>query len=142
MTDRVVSTYLQQALQEVSERVQRKRGTVLFRRGDEAAGMYIVVRGRVVLDLGVDSVSGSSCGPGALVGLPSTLTGKNYGMTATVSEDACLSFIPLSALRSLLKHRPDLCRVLLAMLGKIIADNKDQQQRLFNGDQYTISHTG
>lgn len=142
MADRVISIYLQQALEHIGERFQKKKGTVLFRRGENPAGMFIVTSGRVSLDLGVDSGGASCCGPGALVGLPSTLTGNNYGMTATVTEDASLIFITPSALNSLLRTRPDLCRLLLAMLGKIIADNQDQQRRSANGDQHTVAHTG
>jgi hypothetical protein len=35
--------------------------------------MFVVLSGKVSLDLGVDSVLGRIYGPGALVGLPSTL---------------------------------------------------------------------
>ena len=47
--------------------------------------MFVVLSGKVRLDLGVDSAVGRTCGQGALVGLPSTLTRQHYSMTATVT---------------------------------------------------------
>jgi hypothetical protein len=43
--------------------------------------------------LGDNSAFDRSYGPGALVGLPSTLNRRNYFMTATVTEDAELVMI-------------------------------------------------
>jgi CRP-like cAMP-binding protein len=85
--------------------------------------MFVVLGGKVRLDLGVDSAIGRTCGPGALVGLPSPLTRNNYSMTATVTEDAELGFWSPDALDSLLHNRPDLWQPLLAILGERIAEN-------------------
>jgi hypothetical protein len=42
--------------------------------------MFLVLRGRVSLDFGVDDSSplNKTYGPGALIGLPATLTGRTY----------------------------------------------------------------
>jgi len=92
MADDAASANLQHVLEQRSERVCKPRSTVLFRRGDKASGMFVVLSGKVSLDLGVDSALCRTYGPGALVGLPSTLTRNNYSMTATVTEDAELVF--------------------------------------------------
>jgi len=92
MADDTTSAILQHILEQGSEMVLKPRSTVLFRRGGKASGMFVVLSGKVSLDLGVDSVLGRIYGPGALVGLPSTLTRNNYSMTATVTEDAELVF--------------------------------------------------
>ncbi len=65
---------LKQALEDGSDRIHRKKSVVLFRRGERAAGMFVILRGKVTLDYGADSACSRCCGPGALVGLPSTLT--------------------------------------------------------------------
>jgi CRP-like cAMP-binding protein len=71
-------------------RFNEPKQTVLFRRGEAAFGMFLVLEGKVSLDFGVDGSNplNRAYGPGALVGLPATLTGHNYSMTATVTEDA------------------------------------------------------
>lgn len=86
------SFHLKQALEEGSEGIHRQKSAVLFRPGEKAAGMFLVLGGKVTLDYGADSVCSRSFGLGALVGLPSTLTSNDYRMTATVTEDADLSF--------------------------------------------------
>ena len=72
------SVNLLYVLKQQSEKVRKPSSTVLFRRGDKAAGMFVVLSGKVRLDLVVDSAVGRTCGQGALVGLPSTLTRQKY----------------------------------------------------------------
>ena len=126
------SFHLTQELEEGSERVHKQKSTVLFRRGDKAAGMYVVLSGKVTLDYGAESACGRSYGPGALVGLPSTLTLNNYSMTATVTEDAVLSFWSPRRLQLLLRQRPGLCRVLMAILKEKIAENHAMEMRVLS----------
>jgi len=128
-----VSANLRYILERESEKLRKAKSTVLFRRGEKAAGMFVVISGKVTLDLGVDSVLGRTCGPGALVGLPSTLTRHNYSMTATVTEDAELGFWSPGALDSLLRKRPDLCQPLLAILGGRIAQSHEVERALPTG---------
>jgi CRP-like cAMP-binding protein len=125
MVGETASAHLRFILEQQGERVRKLRSTVLFRRGDKASGMFVVLSGKVSLDLGVDSALSRSHGTGALVGLPSTITRQNYSMTATVTEDAELGFWTPDALESLLRDQPDLCQPLLVMLGKKVADNHD-----------------
>ena len=77
------------AMEQRCERVRMPRPTVLFRRGELAFGMFLILRGTVSLDFGVESVAGlaSVYGPGALIGLPATLAGRNYSRTATATRD-------------------------------------------------------
>ncbi len=84
MAHNTASANLQHVLEERSEKIRKPRSTVLFRRGERASGMFVVLSGKVSLDLGVDSALSRTYGSGALVGLPSTLTRNNYSMTATL----------------------------------------------------------
>ncbi len=113
-----IASDLYAALEQHCERVSKPRSSVLFRRGEKALGVFLVLRGTVSLDFGVDgsAVLASTYGPGALVGLPATLTKGTYSMTATVSDDAELGFLTTDALLSLLRTYPELCRGLLRVL--------------------------
>ena len=97
--------------------------------------MFVVLSGKVSLDLGVDSAVGRTCGQGALVGLPSTLTRNNYSITATVTEDAELCYWSPDALDCLLRTHPDFCQPLLAILGAKIAENHEVERALLTRDQ-------
>jgi CRP-like cAMP-binding protein len=100
------------------EKVQKIRHTILFKRGQLCFGMFLVLRGTVSLDFGVDGSSplNKAYGPGALIGLPATLTGRTYSMTATVTDDAELGFVSSEALKALLHEQPQACQELLTML--------------------------
>ena len=126
---------LQTTLRHHGETIRKAEKDVLFRRGQKAVGMFVIVRGRVSLDFGVDSAFARVYGPGALVGLPATLTRRNYAMTATVTEDAELVFWSLSELDSLLQKRSDFCRQLLEILGERMAENHKMMKALLSKDQ-------
>lgn len=117
MAGDIASANLQTILEQRSEKVRKPRFNVLFRHGDRALGMFVVLSGKVSLGFGDNSDFDRSYGPGALVGLPSTLTRHNYNMTATVTEDAEFGFSNPDALDSLLRKHPELCQPLLAILG-------------------------
>jgi CRP-like cAMP-binding protein len=123
---------LHMALEERCERVRKSRSTVLFRRGEKAFGMFLILKGTVSLDFGVDSSVGlaNTYGPGALVGLPATLTGRDYSMTATVTDDAELGFLTARAVESLLREQPDLCQQLLTILSAKIAHTEQLTKAL------------
>jgi CRP-like cAMP-binding protein len=120
------------------EAVRKAKTDVLFRRGQKAVGMFVIVRGKVSLDFGVDSAFARVYGPGALVGLPATLTRRHYAMTATVTEDAELAFWSLRDLDSLLQERPDFCRQLLEILGERMAENQKMMKAMLRKDQQPL----
>jgi len=114
--------------------IRKVKTDVLFQRGQKAVGMFVIVRGRVSLDFGVDSAFARVYGPGALVGLPATLTRRNYAMTATVTEDAELVFWSLRDLDALLQKRSDFCRQLLEILGERMAENQKMMKAMLRKD--------
>jgi len=118
-----VSIDLYACLERCCVKASKARTTVLFRRCDNAFGMFLVLKGTVALDLGVDGPQsfGTLCGPGALVGLPATLTKGTYSMTATVTDEAELGFISTESLFSLLREYPELCQQLLGILSEKMA---------------------
>jgi CRP-like cAMP-binding protein len=141
MTQYTAPADLQTALKQNCERVRRRRGSVLFRRGENALGMFVVLAGKVTLDFGVDSKFARSYGPGALVGLPATLTRRTYSMTATVIDDAELGFWSLDDLDLLLQRRRDFCRQLLVILGERMAENRQMAKALLAKDEQPEQHS-
>ena len=133
----IAGSDLYAALEPRCERVRKQRSTVLFRRGEKAFGVFLVLRGTVRLDFGVDTSTAlaSACGPGALVGLPASLSRTNYSMTATVTDDAELGFLSLEALVSLLRKHPELCRQLLTILGAKVAQSEQVTKALLRKER-------
>jgi CRP-like cAMP-binding protein len=121
---------LQFALEQRCEKVHGCKSFVLFRRGEKASGLFVVISGEVSLDFGADSPLARSYGSGALLGLPATITRSTYSMTATVTENAELGFLTTEALDSLLHERPALCQQLLAILAERVIENNEMQKAL------------
>lgn len=115
MANGTVSLNLRTALEQSCQRVSKTRSGVLFRRGEKAFGIFLVLSGTIKLDFGVDTPHARCYGPGALVRLPATLTKQNYSTTATVTDNAELGFVPPEVLDSLLRKDPDLCSELLTI---------------------------
>ena len=126
---------LKALLCERCERVQKTRHTILFKRGEASFGMFLVLAGTVSLDFGVDGSSplNKAYGPGALVGLPATLTGRSYSMTATVTDGAELGFISSATLKALLRSQPQACHELLTMLTAKIAQTDEITRAAIGG---------
>ena len=135
MSIHTAAANLEFVLEKGCERISRSKFTVLFRRGDKCFGMFIVLKGKVSLDVGTDSPLARSYGPGALIGLPATLSGLNYSMSATVMEDAELGFWSREELDTLLGARPDLCQQLLAVVAARLAENQAMLKALLRGDK-------
>jgi CRP-like cAMP-binding protein len=130
MSDATSDATLQTILEERGEKIRMPKGTVLFRRGAKATGMFLVLTGKLSLDFGTGSALTLSYGPGTLVGLPATVTRRNHSMTATVKEDAQLGFWSPEALDSLLRDRPGLYQDLLTILVDRMAENRESLKKL------------
>jgi CRP-like cAMP-binding protein len=132
---------LQIALEQRCEKMRKTKGSVLFRRGEKAAGLFVVLSGKVSLDLGVDTAFGRAYGSGALLGLPATLTKRDYSMTATVTENAEVGFCSAQALDLLLRQRPDLSQELLAILAERMAENQQIVKAILGGESPPLQRT-
>ena len=99
--------------------------------------MFLIFKGTVSLDFGVDGSVGlaSAYGPGALLGLPATLTRRDYSMTATVTDDAELGFLTTQVLESLFRSHPELCQELLAILSAKVGHTEEVTKVLFRKEK-------
>jgi CRP-like cAMP-binding protein len=95
--------------------------------------MFVVLSGRVSLDVGIASPFARSYEAGALLGLPATISRREYSMTATVTEDAELALWAADELESLLRMNPSLCQELLAIMAERVAANHEVMKALLRG---------
>lgn len=115
-------TELAAELDRVASTVTLRKGTALFHCGDVLSGVFIVRRGSVTM-----SVDGQhaiypprTLGPGEIAGLPATLTGY-YSLTARVTEDSELGFIPGPRVTDILECSPRLCMFAMRLMSEEIA---------------------
>lgn len=113
------------ALQHLGSAEIRRKGTVLFREGDPARGVYLISTGSASLSLHADdgrNVAVRSVGPGYLLGLPGTILSRNYLFTARLTQDSRVTFVPTGALLDFLRVHNDLCFDIVEMLGGELID--------------------
>ncbi len=94
------------------------RGQVLFRAGDEAKGLFVVIEGRVRVvreTVGRGQVVHEE-GPGGTLGEVPLFTGCPYPATATATEATRCLLVPREAVRTALSADPDLAVRLLTGL--------------------------
>ena len=85
------------------------KGAVLFMEGQAACGIFAVCSGQVKLStscLDGRAIIVRIAEEGELLGLPATLSGNPYEVTATVSEQARVNFIPRTAFLRFLHANP------------------------------------
>jgi CRP/FNR family transcriptional regulator len=86
------------------------KGTMLFVEGQEPRGVFVICNGR--LKLSTSSAEGRSvivrvAEPGEVIGLPSTISGKPYDLTAEALEPVQVNFIRREAFVHFLHHHAD-----------------------------------
>jgi CRP-like cAMP-binding protein len=120
----VVSPELKAEFERLAMIVFKPKGTILFQRGDEVSGVYLIRSGRVSLALDYESpvYPARILGAEAVIGLPATVSGNPYSLTATVVEDSELAFIPRDAVVACLKNNPLYCFQVMDVLSEEIAD--------------------
>jgi len=108
-----------------------RAGALLFRRGDPVQGVYLVRTGEIALSLAdVPEPPARMVGPGALLGLPATIGGRPYSLSAEVIEPAEVGFIPREEFMKLLRQNFDLCLAVIQGLASELTETRRQASQL------------
>ena len=105
-------------LESVGTRMEKGKGTFLFRRDDAASGTYLILSGQIRLGLERDPRGFPSrlIGAGSLLGLPSSLSNSPYRLSAEVTQNSEMIFVSGDLLRQLLRDQPQLCFDVMSIL--------------------------
>jgi len=126
MGDLHVSQAMKEQLLHLGTAVCKRKGTTLFARGDAGAGVFLIRCGKVLLAL--DRITTGfpprTLGAGSVIGLPAAVGDCPYSLTATVIEDAELTFVPRQALVDCLRQNPPLCFEVMDLLSREISGTR------------------
>lgn len=116
-----VSKSVQSHLLAAARPVTEPKGAILFRRDEPAFGIFLVQKGSISLRL--ESGEGKAilvrtATPGSIIGLPATLSGGRYSLTAVTREKSELALIDRPVLLALIKANPSVGLELLRALGE------------------------
>jgi CRP-like cAMP-binding protein len=110
---------LQHALVALSEPQEVASEQYLFHQGDAPAGVYLVERGSVRLTLGDEDgnlLSDRRAIEGSVLGLPSSMTGNGYSLSAQALESTMVRFVERSRFLDLLRKNPEICLQVVEIL--------------------------
>ena len=102
-------------------------GTFLFRRGDNSQGVFVIKSGRVRLSMETHrSALERTAGPGSVLGLPATMSGKPYSLTAEAMEISRYIFVDAYKVRDTLARNPELCFEVLGLLSREVQQLRER----------------
>lgn len=109
-------------LEEISSPSTYSKDAILFVEGQESRGAFVICNGRVKLSTG--SSRGKSfivrmAEAGEVVGLPGTISGKPYELTAQALEPLQANFIPREAFLQFLRQRGEAAVRVAGILSRI-----------------------
>jgi len=120
-----VSQTAQSRLLAKARGVTEPKGAVLFRMGEPAFGIFLLRKGSLSLQL--ESGEGKvlvdrTVTPDSIVGLPSTLSGGRYSLTAVTLEESDLALVDRPSLIELVKSDPSIGLELMCALGEEVLE--------------------
>jgi CRP/FNR family cyclic AMP-dependent transcriptional regulator len=112
------------AIAQNSESRKYREGDILFREGDDADGLYLVLSGQLQFSVAAPDGRPSrvigEAGPGEYVGEFSLLDGKPRSATVRANKAAEITFLSDKAFEVLLKLRPTVARGVHKKLADIV----------------------
>jgi CRP/FNR family transcriptional regulator, cyclic AMP receptor protein len=120
-----VSPDVQSRILTIARRLTEPRGGVLFRRGEPPSGIFLVLSGNVSLRLesdGNNPLWERIVEKDSIVGLPASLSGSRYSLTAIVLDPSDVAFVERWALLELIKNDPAVGLELIRALSEEIVE--------------------
>ncbi len=112
-----VSDELKAGLESAGRKQNLPSAHVLFREDGETAGVFLVLKGKVLMSVRNMPELDRVFFAGSLLGLPATFTGRPYSLTAVTVVQSNIVHQPREEFLQLMRERPDLCREATDMLG-------------------------
>ncbi len=135
-----ISPELNKALQTAAKTIKKKKGSLLFCAGTPARGAFLVKTGKVRLQL--EGAGGlyptRTLGPGAIVGLPATVSGEPYSLTAEAVQDCELDFISRKQLLALLQENTTAALQILQILSEEIYEMRNTARQAALDQHVTV----
>ncbi len=120
----LASPELAAALEPFGSELSLPANKMLFERGEKARGLYLLKSGSARLS--VPGAIDRSVGPGALLGVPGTLSRGIYSLTAELLEESHVLFVPSEHISRLLAEHPDVGIQMVQILSREIQTIRDR----------------
>ncbi len=131
---------LVQALAPAGEKQRVECGKRLFSFGEEAKGVYLIVKGTARAAL--SGVPGRelmcrTAGPGSVLGLPSALCANPYQFDVEAVEELEAVFLPTASVNEILRQQPELCMQVMNMMCDELSTLRQTTEHMRNCVQHS-----
>jgi len=123
-------------LHSLGSATQLPKGTFIFGQGDPAKGVYMIDKGQASVSLaGEDGIPRWSrvVGSGAILGLPSSISGEPYTLSAVALENVDATFVSRSAVCELMASDVSIAAQIVSLLSDELADLRRKVSLLKSG---------
>ncbi len=123
---------LVQHLKSLSPIVRVSKGTRLFTQGEPANQACVIEMGRVRLWLADDQgtpIWSRIVGSGSVLGLPSSISGRPYSLTAVAIESVDVAFVGRDALQEVITTNPEVSTAVLRILSEELSQLRQSMGR-------------
>lgn len=118
------TTELIEALQPYGSVLSHPARKVLFKRGQQSHGIFLLETGAA--KLAIPGAVDRSVGPGSLLGVPGTLSKGVYSLTAELLEESRVLFVPAERVTALLTDHPEIGYQLVQVLSREIQSLRER----------------
>ena len=118
---------------EVAEPQDRSAGAVVFEQGQNADGAYVLLEGKTclsLLDASSQPIWSKIVGTGAIIGLPSSVSGQPYSLRATTLEPSRLAFVSREKVAEIMRRDPVMASEILRVLSDELIDLRKKMSML------------
>jgi CRP-like cAMP-binding protein len=117
-----------------------RKGSLIFREGEEARCVYIVLRGRVVMSSAErPGIRLQPCFDGAVLGLPETVLGTKYQTSARARTAVTVHMIGREDLQEMLSNPEEGYAVVSALADKVTQIYRELKLRRFNNKHSRVA---
>jgi CRP-like cAMP-binding protein len=131
-----IASDLAQRLKHVGTNMELPRGTQLFDQGEPPKGVFVINAGRAHVSLlngDGKAIWSRIVGPGAVLGLPSSMGRQPYGLAAVALDKVDVDVISDSAIRELMSRDPEVSSEVVRVLSEELRELRRKLALLNSG---------
>ncbi len=126
----VTNEHVRSALTKCGNAVAREAGAVLFEQGKPSTGIYLILGGKVHTKIGWSGeMLPRIARAGTILGVPATINGECYSISATVKEDAELIHVSREQLLQVMRSDPAVALSIIDLLSKEVREMRQELKK-------------
>ena len=124
----IASEEVKEVLAHFGETVHMPPGAVLLEQGKPSTGIYLIVEGRVSTRVSMNQKP-RVAEVGSLLGVPATINGTPYSISAVASEDSTLIHVSKPQLIELMRSNPAVSFAIIELLSTEVREMRVQLKK-------------